>query len=134
MRQTISRRLAPPRPAVSEGGSRLAKHLGSVAVFVLAAALVYLVGAALLVSWPMLSGMVSAAGTGNALLWMFVPLLLLGGLLVAIAWGAVRIFERGEEESESAEEILRERFARGEIDAGEYEQTLEVLRSQREEV
>jgi len=33
----------------------------------------------------------------------------------------------------SAEEILRQRFARGEIDAEEYEQRLRVLRKEREE-
>jgi len=36
--------------------------------------------------------------------------------------------------SDPAEDILRERCARGEIDAEEYERTLEVLRSRREEV
>jgi putative membrane protein len=135
MRQTISRRVAPFRPADPEGGSRLTKYVGNAVTFVLAAGLVYLIGAALLTSWPMLSAMVSAASMGNALLWMFVPLLLLGGLLIAVAWAAARLFaEGGGEKPDPAEEILRGRFARGEIDAEEYDKTLEALRSQREEV
>jgi uncharacterized membrane protein len=135
MRQTVSRRVAPLRSADTEGGSRLAKHLGSVVTFALAAALVYPIGAALILSWPMQSAMVSAAVVGNALLWMLVPLLLLGGVLTAIAWTVARLFAgRGGEKPNPAEEILRGRFARGEIDAGEYEKTLEVLRSRREEV
>lgn len=60
------------------------------------------------------------------------------GLLALIAWAAVRVFPDWRERLEgsgsagrtgSAEEILRERFARGEIDAEEYERSLEVLRS-----
>jgi hypothetical protein len=49
-------------------------------------------------------------------------------LLVAAAWGATRIlpFRRGERAG-SAEEILRERFARGEISAEEYVKAYQVL-------
>lgn len=59
------------------------------------------------------------------------------GLLALIAWAAVRVFPDWRERMEgfgpagrtgSAEEILRERFARGEIDAEEYERGLETLR------
>jgi putative membrane protein len=52
-----------------------------------------------------------------------------------IAWTVTRIFPkgRGDDRSEgprdSAEEILRERFARGEINAEEYERSLEILRT-----
>lgn len=130
MRQIASRRAALLGSSEAGESPRLAKHLGNVAVFALAAALVYLVGATLIANWPMLSAMVSAAGVGNVLLWMPVPLL----LLVTIAWAAVHGSSPGEEKPESAEDILRERCARGEIDAEEYERTLEVLRSRREEV
>lgn len=60
-----------------------------------------------------------------------------GGLLVLIAWAVIRIFperrggERPEVRDQPAEEILRGRFARGEIDAEEYERSLEVLRNGR---
>lgn len=65
------------------------------------------------------------------------------GLLALIAWAAVRMFPdwrkrlQGlgpEGRTGSAEEILRERFARGEIDAEEYESSLEVLRSEKSRV
>ena len=63
--------------------------------------------------------------------WMLIPLLFWGGLLVLIAWALVRVFlERRDGERpmvRTAEEVLRDRFARGEIDAEEYERSLEVL-------
>ena len=67
-------------------------------------------------------------------LWMLIPLLFWGGLLALIVWAVVRIFPapRGngpqEARRDSAEDVLRERFARGEIDAGEYESSLKTLR------
>ena len=50
-------------------------------------------------------------------------------LLAVAAWGVARLlpFRRGERAG-SAEEILRERFARGEISAEEFVQSYEVLR------
>lgn len=68
-------------------------------------------------------------------LWMLIPLLFWGGLLALIAWVVMRIFPGGpggsaprEGSPHSAEDTLRERFARGEIDAEEYEQRLRTLR------
>ena len=58
----------------------------------------------------------------------------LGGLVAAVVWLGVRIFpkvrgdERMEAPRDSAEEILRERFARGEITAEEYQRSIEILR------
>lgn len=57
---------------------------------------------------------------------LIVWLLLLG----SVAWLIVRATgrERAEPRSEGAEEVLRRRFAAGEIDVEEYERRLEVLR------
>lgn len=58
----------------------------------------------------------------------------LGGLVAAVVWLGTRIFpkvrrdERPEAPRDSAEEILRERFARGEISAEEYQRSIEILR------
>lgn len=67
-------------------------------------------------------------------LWMLIPLLFWGGLLAVIVWAVVSIFpnrrmgdEPREAPTDSAEDVLRVRFARGEIDAGEYERNLAVL-------
>ena len=74
---------------------------------------------------------------GGIWLWMLVPLLLWGGLLALGVWALLRIFPNGRGDGgsappgESAEEILRRRFARGEIDAEEYERSIEVLRNER---
>ena len=58
-----------------------------------------------------------------------VAFLVLAGLLAVAAWGATRILpSRRGERAGSAEEILRERFARGEISAEEYTKSYEVLR------
>ena len=104
----------------------LTKHLGNIAVFVLAALLAYLIGAALVAGWPMWSAMPSMVGGGAGWLWRLVWLLLGGGLLSLVAWAAVSIFRAGpdDERTDPAEEILRQRFVRGEIDAEEYERRL----------
>jgi putative membrane protein len=68
-------------------------------------------------------------------LWMLIPLLFWGGLLALMAWAVVRIFPSGragdgrrEGSAPSAEDILRERFARGEVSAEEYKERLQMLR------
>ena len=70
--------------------------------------------------------------------WMLLPLLFWGGLLTFAVWALIRIFpNRGNDNGgsgvreESADEILRRRFARGEIDAEVYEGFLEVLKGER---
>jgi putative membrane protein len=66
--------------------------------------------------------------------WILFPLLFWGGILFLIAWTLARLFPRNlpsarpEAPRDSAEEILRERFARGEISAEEYTRSLEILR------
>jgi putative membrane protein len=69
--------------------------------------------------------------------WMLIPFLFWVGLLAFIAWILTRLFPRrrgrdGEAEPprDSAEEILRERFARGEVSEGEYLRALEILRGE----
>ena len=64
-------------------------------------------------------------------------ILFLGGLVAVVTWLVVRIFprvrrddERQEEPRDSAEEILRERFARGEITAEEYQRSIKILRGE----
>jgi hypothetical protein len=63
-------------------------------------------------------------------------ILFLGGLVAVVTWLVVRIFpkvrrdERPEVPRDSAEEILRERFARGEITAEEYQRAIEILRGE----
>src|SRR5215203_427008 len=58
----------------------------------------------------------------------------LGGLVAVVTWLVVRIFpkvrrdERLEAPRDSAEEILRERFARGEITTEEFQRSIEILR------
>lgn len=69
-------------------------------------------------------------------LWMLGPLLFGGSLLALIVWAVARVFpvqrsnERREPNRESAEDILGERFARGEIDAREYDSSLITLRGE----
>lgn len=62
-------------------------------------------------------------------------ILFLGGLVAVVAWLVVRIFPKvrrderpAEAPRDSAEEILRERFARGEISAEEFQRAVEILR------
>ncbi len=61
-------------------------------------------------------------------------ILFLGGLVAVVTWLVMRIFpkvrgdERLEAPRDSAEEILRERFARGEITAEEFQRSIDILR------
>ncbi len=79
----------------------------------------------------MMDGMMNGGGW----LWMLLSLLFWGGLIAFAVWALMRIFpNRGGSDGTSgnrednAEEILQKRFARGEIDAEEYERSLEVLK------
>lgn len=57
-----------------------------------------------------------------------IAILVLAGFLAMAAWGVTRLLpSRRGERAGSAEEILRERFARGEISAEEYVKSYEVL-------
>lgn len=67
--------------------------------------------------------------------WMLlVPLLFWGGFVALIVWAVVRLFPKSSAGNyqavprDRAEEILRERFARGEINIEEYERSLKILR------
>lgn len=70
---------------------------------------------------------------------MLIPLLFWVGLLALIVWAVIRLSQRQSREGDpppeerSPEKILSERFARGEIDAEEYERSLQVLRRGRGE-
>jgi hypothetical protein len=57
-----------------------------------------------------------------------IAILVLAGLLAVAAWGVTRLLpSRRGERAGSGEEILRERFARGEISAEEYVKSYQVL-------
>ena len=57
-----------------------------------------------------------------------IAILILAGFLAVAAWGVTRVLpSRRGERAGSAEEILRERFARGEISAEEYAKAYQVL-------
>lgn len=65
---------------------------------------------------------------------MLIQLLFWGGILVLIAWAIARIFpakrdgEHTSAHTDSAQETLRQRFARGEISAEEYEERRRILK------
>ncbi|MFI1996657.1 SHOCT domain-containing protein [Actinoplanes sp. NPDC020271] len=66
-------------------------------------------------------------GMGSGWLSILLSLLLTAIILVGVvAWWPSRA-ERGESADTGAEKILDERFARGEIDAEEYEQRRHIL-------
>ena len=62
--------------------------------------------------------------------WMLLPALFWVAFIGLIVWGVVRILSVGQSggRADSAEQILRQRFASGEMDAEEYERSLEALR------
>jgi uncharacterized membrane protein len=72
------------------------------------------------------SEFVEAVGTFSAFLLLLV-------LLALLAWGVYRLIPhlRVGARTDPAEGILRERLARSEVSAEEYESTLEILRSSR---
>jgi putative membrane protein len=82
-------------------------------------------------------GMMDGGWSVLGILWMLVPLLFWGGLLAVIVWAILRITANRQGDAgvgtgeDSAEEILRQRFARGEIEAEEYESSLATLRGER---
>jgi putative membrane protein len=69
---------------------------------------------------------------GFGILGLLVPIL----LLVLVVWAITRIFPDWQDRvnlqrrEDSAEETLRQRFARGEIDAEEYEERHRILREE----
>ncbi len=83
----------------------------------------------------MMDSMVDGGWSGFGLAGTLLNVLLLVTFLAAVVWVVAKILPTlgGGNGSpvgrvDPAEETLRERFARGEIDAGEYERSLEVLR------
>ncbi len=63
--------------------------------------------------------------------WMLVPALLWVAFVGLVVWGALRvssIWQGGRRTADSAEEVLRGRFARGEVDVETYERSLDTLR------
>jgi putative membrane protein len=69
--------------------------------------------------------------------WMvLIPLLFFGGLIALIVWAVTLLASGGHASGsagvheQSAEEILQQRFARGEIDAEEYEERHRILREE----
>ena len=87
-------------------------------------------------SWWGPGGMMGNGWGLFGLLWTIVPLLFWGGLIALIAWAVVHLASTRHHDDagmheESAEETLRQRFARGEIDAEEYEERRRVLNESR---
>ena len=62
------------------------------------------------------------------MIWMMIAWLVGIGLLVALIWAILQAATGRSQETESAEAILRRRYAAGEIDTDEYNRRLEVLR------
>lgn len=62
------------------------------------------------------------------------PVLFFIGFIALVVWAIARIFPSEQRETsvgsreDSAEEILRQRYARGEIDEGDYESVRRVLK------
>ncbi len=81
-----------------------------------------------------MEGMEGMMGAGFMIGFMILGLIFLVALIALVVWLLMRLFpslrgaERQQTRVDSAEQILQERFARGEIDAEEYEHSLEVMR------
>jgi putative membrane protein len=99
-------------------------------------------------SGPMMGrggGMMDGWGDSFGMVWMvplmlLVPLLFIGVPIAVVVWAVAQLGSRGGHAAsgmdaagsagvreQSAEEILRQRFARGEIDAEEYEERRRIL-------
>ncbi len=95
---------------------RIRQHLGSVLVFVVAALLVYLLGTALLMAWPMWRMMGFGPGWAAVALLLMLPLT---AGIIRLVGGSGRA--RGGPHDDPALDILRRRYAAGEITREEYE-------------
>jgi putative membrane protein len=107
-----------------------------------------LFGSGSMMGWGDMMGGWGVFGMGSMMLGgVLVPLLFLGGLIAVIVWAVTQLGSGGHDASErhaagsagvheqgvhkqSAEEIVKQRFAHGEIDAEEYEQRLRILREE----
>lgn len=67
-------------------------------------------------------------GMGMGMGWMWIFWVLVLAAIVFVLVAAARAMHRSPTERESAEEILKRRYARGEIDQVEYQKRLEDLR------
>ena len=83
----------------------------------------------------MMDGSMMGGWGGYGLLAGLLGLMLFVGLLGVFAWAAVSILPsrgapsaRSEQRKDPAEEILRVRFARGELSAEEFEKAVRILR------
>jgi putative membrane protein len=65
---------------------------------------------------------------GGHVIWMTISWLIGIGLFSALIWLLFSAVNRGQGSSGSPEEILRRRYAAGEIDTEEYERRIEELR------
>lgn len=80
-------------------------------------------------------GMMNGGWSVFGMAWMvLLPLLFIGGPIALAVWAVMMLGSgrhdagsAGEVHEQSAEEIVRQRFARGEIDAEEYEERLRIL-------
>lgn len=66
--------------------------------------------------------------------WGIVLMILSWGLIVALVWAAIRAFTHDGDRRDPArdpKDVLAERYARGEIDAAEYQERLRVLEETR---
>jgi putative membrane protein len=96
-------------------------------------------GSGLFGSGPMMGqgGMMDGGWGVLGTLWLLVPLLFWGGLLAVIVWAVLRITANRQgggadarAGGSSAEEVLRQRFAQGELNAEEYEERRRILREE----
>jgi putative membrane protein len=129
---------------MSRGSKVLLGVLG--AAVVVSVLLAVFAGSGLFGSGPMMGkgGMMDGWG-GFGMVWMvplmlLVPLLFIGVPIAVVVWAVMQLGSRGGHAAsgmdaagsagvreQSAEEILRRRFARGEIDAEEYEERRRIL-------
>jgi putative membrane protein len=99
-----------------------------------------LFGSGPMMGWGNMMGGWGVFGMGSMMLGVvLVPLLFFGGLIAVIVWAVTQLGSGGHDTSERhaagsagvpeqfAEETLRQRFARGEIDAEEYEERHRAL-------
>lgn len=88
----------------------------------------------------MMGGFDGVMGGWSAFGWlgMLIPLLFWGGLIALVIWALARVVPnagggvaRVERRTEPAEDVLRGRFARGEIDAEEYGRSMRALKGEK---